>query len=80
MTPMPTEQIREAIRQELQPLREQVERIDYAIRGNGVPGLNQRVALLEDARKTNHSLWMTVSAVLLALLGAVATAVATKII
>lgn len=77
---MPTEEIRECIRAELQPLHEKIERIDYAIRGNGVPGLNQRVAVLEESRKTNHTLWMTVSGLALTVVGAIAAAIAAKLL
>jgi len=69
---VPTE-IRRALREELKPIKDRIQSIDHAIRGNGTPGLNQRVALLEQSRTVTSKLWWTIGSVIVVLLGAMGT-------
>ena len=70
------DEMRSLIREELEPLEKTVQRIDVAIRGNGKPGLNQRVASLEQSRTLNKKLWGTI----LGIVGTVFAAMATKLL
>lgn len=70
---MTAEQIREVIREELDPIHAQLTVIDHSIRGNGSPGLKQRVSILEESRHIQSRLWMTLCGFLLGILGTVVT-------
>lgn len=72
MTP---EEIRDVMREELGPINSQLTLIDHAIRGNGTPGLKQRVSILEESRQIQSRLWMTLCGFLLGILGTVAAKV-----
>lgn len=67
------DEMRTLIREENEPLREAVEKLDHAIRGNGSPGLNQRVASLEQSRTTHKKLWGTVLGIIATVAGALIT-------
>ncbi len=49
--------------EELKEIHSILQRLDEAIRGNGRPGLVQRVSILEDAAaKRNHLTWLVLGA------------------
>ena len=48
----------------MQEMQEDAERLDEAIRGNGKPGLNQRVATLEQAEtRRGRIMWIVIGAI-----------------
>ena len=67
------DEMRTLIREEIEPLETTVQRIDGAIRGNGTPGLNQRVASLEQSRTLNKKLWGAILGIVVTVAGAMAT-------
>lgn len=67
------DEMRAIVREENEPLRDAVDRLDHAIRGNGSPGLNQRVASLEQSRTTHKKLWGTVLGIIATVAGALLT-------
>ena len=71
-----TEEIRDMLREETAELKDGLKRLDYAIRGNGTPGLQQRVGILESAWQTQKKLWGAV----LTIICATVTALVAKII
>lgn len=73
---MNSDDLRAVVREEMADMKDQIQRIDYAIRGNGVPGLNQRVGVLESAWTLQKKLWGAV----LGIVCATATALVAKLI
>ena len=67
------DEMRAVIREEIAPLESTVQRIDTAIRGNGTPGLNQRVGSLEQSRTLHKKLWGAILSIIVAVVGAVVT-------
>lgn len=67
------EALRQMISDELSPLTEKLTLLDHAIRGNGKPGLNSRVAVLESMRGVSSKLWALLAGVVVAVLSSVAT-------
>ncbi len=61
------------IREEVKPTESSVQRIDTAIRGNGTPGLNQRVGSLEQSGTQHKKLWVAILSIIVAVVGAVVT-------
>lgn len=67
------DEMRTLIREELEAVEGKIDTLDSAIRGNGTPGLKQRVASLEQSRTLNKKLWGSILAVVVAVAGAMAT-------
>ena len=61
----------ETCQEKFELLFQKLDKIDMAIRGNGKPGLNQRMAQIEtDARRTARLIWLVVGAAVTGLVSA----------
>jgi len=64
----------EMVQREIIAIRTVVERIDVAIRGNGQPGIQERLRILEACKRgTSKLLWILVGAGISALTGILMT-------
>lgn len=61
----------QALREDLADIKIRIERIDHAVRGNGRPGLNTRVTILERFRDgASQLVWLVVGSAIAAVCSA----------
>lgn len=61
----------QALRDDLADIKARIERIDHAVRGNGRPGLNTRVAILERFRDgASRLVWLVIGSAVAAVCSA----------